>query len=275
MDLIEDLETGIELTNKELSATFKCGNMGGMRRSRKTNTLVIVSDPFKGLYLDRWFDGVLHYTGMGQSGDQSLTFMQNKTLAESPTNGVVVHLFEVHQPQKYTYVGEVQLAADPYQQSQSDKNDLDRKVWIFPVAPKLGTAKPISLEALRTEEELQSKRARSLSDADLKAKATKSGTTKVGVRVVVTQQYQRNPWVAEYAKRRAAGQCELCNKPAPFSNKAGAPYLEVHHIEWLANGGADSIENTVALCPNCHRRMHVVQNAEDAEKLQAAADQRE
>ena len=88
---IDDLEPGSELTNAELSATFKVGNMGGMRRSRETNTLVIVSDPFKGLYLDRWIDGVLHYTGMGKSGDQSLTFMQNSTLAESSANGGGVH----------------------------------------------------------------------------------------------------------------------------------------------------------------------------------------
>jgi 5-methylcytosine-specific restriction protein A len=26
----------------------------------------------------------------------------------------------------------------------------------------------------------------------------------------------------------------------------------------LAGGGSDSIDNTVALCPNCHRKVHVI-----------------
>ncbi|WP_163591073.1 HNH endonuclease, partial [Klebsiella variicola] len=36
----------------------------------------------------------------------------------------------------------------------------------------------------------------------------------------------------------------------------GTPFLEVHHIEWLSNGGEDSVENAIALCPNCHRQAH-------------------
>ena len=69
------------------------------------------------------------------------------------------------------------------------------------------------------------------------------------------------------AKRRAAGKCELCRMSAPFTNASNEPYLESHHIVWLAHGGPDSIENTVALCPNCHRKMHVVNDAKDVGKL--------
>jgi 5-methylcytosine-specific restriction protein A len=43
--------------------------------------------------------------------------------------------------------------------------------------------------------------------------------------------------------------------------------LECHHVVWLAEGGDDHIENTVALCPNCHRRMHVLNAPADREKL--------
>ncbi|MFM5358466.1 HNH endonuclease [Aeromonas veronii] len=38
--------------------------------------------------------------------------------------------------------------------------------------------------------------------------------------------------------------------------KDGTPYLEVHHKEKLADGGEDTLENTIALCPNCHRKFH-------------------
>lgn len=267
MGQIDDLEPGSELTNAELSETFKVGNMGGMRRSLKTGSLVIVSDPFKGLYIDRWIDGVFHYTGTGKIGDQSLSHSQNKTLSESQKNGVAVHLFEVHKPGIYTYVDQVELAAKPYQDTQDGADGKSRKVWIFPVAPMSGGTKPISIESLKIEEELQAKRAHALSDEALEAKAAQTGSSKVGLRSAVTQQYQRNPWVAEYAKRRAAGHCELCNEPAPFSKRSGEPYLEVHHVEWLSQGGADTIENTVALCPNCHRRMHVRQEPRDAKTL--------
>ncbi|MFV5483444.1 HNH endonuclease [Acinetobacter towneri] len=45
------------------------------------------------------------------------------------------------------------------------------------------------------------------------------------------------------------------------------PYLETHHIVWLARGGEDTISNTVALCPNCHKRMHLLDLEEDKVKL--------
>lgn len=83
--------------------------------------------------------------------------------------------------------------------------------------------------------------------------------------------YERRRDVAEYAKRRAAGKCELCGELAPFTNAFDDPFLESHHIVWLAHGGSDSIENTVALCPNCHRKMHVVRDAKDIRKLKRRA----
>ncbi len=33
-------------------------------------------------------------------------------------------------------------------------------------------------------------------------------------------------------------------------------------------GGDDSLDNTVALCPNCHRKMHVVNDENDKAKLE-------
>ncbi|MEQ1092550.1 HNH endonuclease [Acinetobacter pittii] len=27
--------------------------------------------------------------------------------------------------------------------------------------------------------------------------------------------------------------------------------METHHIEWLAHGGPNTVENTVAFCPKC------------------------
>ena len=52
------------------------------------------------------------------------------------------------------------------------------------------------------------------------------------------------------------GICEGCETPAPFEKPNGDLYLEVHHIQWLAEGGPDTAENAAGLCPNCHRRAH-------------------
>ncbi|RFP88319.1 HNH endonuclease [Rhodobacteraceae bacterium 63075] len=69
--------------------------------------------------------------------------------------------------------------------------------------------------------------------------------------------YKRNPDVVAERLSRANGQCENCNQPAPFRRQSdNTPYLEVHHVKPLAEGGEDSLENTQALCPNCHRAAH-------------------
>lgn len=102
-----------------------------MRRSHRTNTLILISDRTK-LYEDKNENGIYHYTGMGQVGDQELK-SQNKTLAESQENGIVVHFFEVMKPRQYTYRGEVKLVAAPYTDRQKDINGLMRNVWVFPL----------------------------------------------------------------------------------------------------------------------------------------------
>ncbi|MBT7455033.1 MAG: HNH endonuclease [Gemmatimonadetes bacterium] len=42
----------------------------------------------------------------------------------------------------------------------------------------------------------------------------------------------------------------------PFRTDDGRPYLEVHHILPLSEGGEDGMLNVAALCPNCHRAQH-------------------
>ncbi len=70
-------------------------------------------------------------------------------------------------------------------------------------------------------------------------------------------QFARDPAVVAYALRIAKGVCGDCRQPAPFVSKwTGLPYLEVHHKVTLAAGGKDTVDNVIALCPNCHRRRH-------------------
>jgi len=69
--------------------------------------------------------------------------------------------------------------------------------------------------------------------------------------------FERNPDVIAEVLTRAGGICEQCKCSAPFPRRSdGSPYLEVHHKKGLAKGGEDTVENAVALCPNCHRQAH-------------------
>jgi hypothetical protein len=103
-----------------------------MRRNRLKNLLVLISDGTKGLYQDRWQGDVLLYTGMGKLGDQQLA-SQNKTVAESASNGIAMHLFEVAVPTEYVYSGLVELCGQPFQETQPDEEGKPRLVWIFPL----------------------------------------------------------------------------------------------------------------------------------------------
>lgn len=73
----------------------------------------------------------------------------------------------------------------------------------------------------------------------------------------------RSQEIVASVRRRANGVCELCNKRAPFKDRFGNPYLEVHHIKWISRGGEDSIQNTAAICPNCHKKMRVLDLPDD------------
>jgi len=71
-----------------------------------------------------------------------------------------------------------------------------------------------------------------------------------------TPTYNRSQAVKDYVKARADGICEGCGDPAPFVSKAGEPYLHAHHIHELSDGGSDTPDTVVALCPNCHYQVH-------------------
>jgi 5-methylcytosine-specific restriction protein A len=115
------LKAGETIGNDRLCEIFKCSPQGGMRRSLRTNTLVVVSNHVRSIYHDRWVGDIFHYTGMGTKGDQSRSQGQNKTLDQSASNGVSVHLFEVDREGEYIYQGPVRLADEPYQEEQPDE----------------------------------------------------------------------------------------------------------------------------------------------------------
>ncbi len=92
----------------------------------------------------------------------------------------------------------------------------------------------------------------------LKQKLTNvKGNSSPSQREVRSFQFIRDPKVVAYVLKNSKGKCFDCGMDAPFISKStGEPYLEVHHIRMLKDGGEDTINNAVALCPNCHRKRH-------------------
>lgn len=85
---------------------------------------------------------------------------------------------------------------------------------------------------------------------------------KIGKAGISKGGYQRAPGVAANALRLANFKCEIDSDHQTFlSNVKGKPYVEAHHLIPFGNQGSypfslDVSANIVALCPNCHRRLH-------------------
>ncbi|TVP14244.1 HNH endonuclease [Shewanella sp. KCT] len=78
--------------------------------------------------------------------------------------------------------------------------------------------------------------------------------------------FDRDPKVKAWILVEASGKCECCGSEAPFTTADGEPFIEIHHLRRLADGGSDTITNAVALCPNCHREIHYGMNRSELKK---------
>ena len=264
---IEDFKLGKKYYNAEICETFKCSLMSGMNRSHTTNTLVLTAKHNKPLYDDQWNGDIFNYTGMGKSGDQSLEYKQNKTLYESNNNDIRVFLFESYVDGEYIFSGEVRLSKEPFFVDEPGEDGGIRKVVKFPLKRISNEEIIYDINDIERNENIKAKEVRKLSIDEIKDKAKKIENKKAVSKEVKTIYRERNQYISEYTKERAKGICDLCGEEAPFKDKNGKPYLETHHVVTLANEGPDAIYNTVAICPNCHRKIHVLNKKEDTDKL--------
>lgn len=114
----------------------------------------------------------------------------------------------------------------------------------------------ITFEEFTENQEKELFESKSISSEE-RLKRLKKANKKPDVINVLTKLYKRNQDVIVTVLERANGICEQCNQIAPFLRSVDStPYLEVHHKLPLSKGGEDTIENAIALCPNCHRKNH-------------------
>ncbi|EHK68146.1 hypothetical protein KYC_01604 [Achromobacter arsenitoxydans SY8] len=194
--------------------------------------------------------GTFLYTGEGQVGDMQFN-RGNKAINEHAVNGKSLYLFEaLRNPRKQRYLGEFSLIRAHTDRTGPDRNGALRKLIIFELQPGASTleASNLPLPADVPPSSLEEARERAI--AAYKAQSSREA------RPTIQNLYQRSEAIRSYVLQRANGNCEHCSRPAPFSRVDGSPYLEVHHVHRLSDGGIDHPKNTAALCPSCHREVH-------------------
>lgn len=135
----------------------------------------------------------------------------------------------------------------------------------------LDEKKPAVVSTIEMKMKLEEVKAKQLSSRSLAEQVAKEVPQKA--QKSETLVYYRSPYIKEMVKQFADGRCQMCGGSAPFYDKDDNPYLEEHHVKRLADGGSDTIDNVVAICPNCHRKVHVLNDEKDMILLEGIAKQ--
>lgn len=197
-------------------------------------------------YFDKWTDeGVFQYTGEGQKGDMVFTH-GNKALRDHLKNGKDIHVFKILGSGIVRYINNMVFIGFNYMQ-RPDITGKFRNTIQFHLLP---------IQDFNHEHHIQISIEEGNTLADLREWALgQEDHPKTSRESVIESNYRSNA-VKQYALIRADGHCEACGKPAPFKTIEGQPFLEVHHIRRLSDGGPDHPSWVAAVCPNCHRRAH-------------------
>lgn len=200
-------------------------------------------------YLDHWNDdGSFSYCGQGTKGDQRLTGA-NKVLVD-PLRTVL--FFETWRPRgtwkgRNRFLGEHLVAGYHWERGQGDRSG-DQLLIVTLVQARGPLDNGMQGDVPRYEKQVDLQA--------LRQRAADVVSSRVPTQDSATVYRARSDAVADYARARAQGTCEMCGRAAPFVTPMGEPYLEVHHILRLADDGPDDIYHVAAICPNCHREAH-------------------
>lgn len=127
--------------------------------------------------------------------------------------------------------------------------------------PNYESSPALNADEFYKDIEIKVKESRQL-NAEKRKKRLEKAPKKPEVIQLIQIGFKRNQDVIAEALERANGFCESCKNSAPFLRDSdGTPYLEVHHQVPLAEGGEDTVDNAIALCPNCHRKAHFGKNS--------------
>jgi len=91
--------------------------------------------------------------------------------------------------------------------------------------------------------------------ADFQAEQYADDVAEMNVDVVEKRSFIRDQALARAAKKDADYACEVCRDRLDHPAQRQR-FVQVHHIKPLSEGGADTAENMVVICPTCHARVH-------------------
>lgn len=136
LTLIRNLNIGDVITHNQMMNMFKISGQQGIMPSNTLNCIVLMMSDSNEVYENSLvLNGVLQYTGQGQSGNQKLSG-NNKTLYYSKKEEKPIYLFAKNYKREYVFRGQVELYDDPYQVSEKE-----RLVWKFPLKVMSETVK--------------------------------------------------------------------------------------------------------------------------------------
>jgi len=210
-------------------------------------------------------DGSILYIGQGEKGDQDVTKFSNSLLIEGERS---VLLFTTREPNAeevrqrgnhrklYRFEGIYQVASWDFFTSTEGKRANDKLLrFLLVPANNIYNAQSATIqqdEKFSNIHKPPSKPSLNQLKKNLINASAKPSKGQLNAR----DYFIRSQQIIIYAKERAKGCCERCNKAAPFFDIYGTPYLEVHHIFRLADDGPDIPINVAAICPNCHKEAH-------------------
>jgi 5-methylcytosine-specific restriction enzyme A len=221
-------------------------------------------------------DGSWIYIGQGTNGDQRLENAANAKLASRERS---VLLFTTREPKArevekqgygklYTFRGSFNVAGFDFVSPETGPREGDRLLRFFFVSAEDSRVESATLAPWADAPEV------ALQSLQRQLIATSSATSPG--RISTVEYRARSAAVHRYALLRANGSCECCGEQAPFESECGVPYLEVHHLLRLADDGPDIPSNVAAVCPNCHRALHLSRTRHDlASSLAAAVEEKE
>lgn len=245
-----EFNVGARYVRRELHDQFKGNRQKGISSPATEDFIFVFTGPSGETYgyeNELSDDGTLTYYGEGRVGDMAFEPNNaNTKLRDHRERGLDLHVFvDARQKGLVSYLGE--YAYDGHEWTDApDGTGETRRAIRFRLVPVHGG---VSLGDEGIE---------GASEPDLFVAAhgrtpTDGSTSPVsgGGRT-----YARPELLRAFAMRSADGVCQGCGEDVRFVNTDGDPLLEVHHLHRRSDGGADSPENVIALCTDCHRRCH-------------------
>jgi 5-methylcytosine-specific restriction protein A len=202
-------------------------------------------------YADEWdADGVFHYYGEGRTGDMKFSG-GNAAICDHAENEQEIHLFEKVAGAGVRYLGEMICSGHEWRIAKDSAGE-ERQAIVFQL---------VRTTAMPAQDHAPPPAGGSL--ADLAAVADADPTEESGPREGLRKTYARSEALKRYVRARADGRCEGCGEEAPFLSMDGDGYLEAHHTNRRSDTGPGNRKTVIALCPNCHSRVHYGQDGSE------------